>query len=41
MLIFIFDREHMSGEGIYREGDIESEAGSALSAQSLAWGLNP
>ena len=30
----------MSGGGTEREGDTESEAGSALSAQSPTWGLN-
>ena len=30
----------MSGGGAEREGDRGSEAGSALTAESLMWGLN-
>ena len=40
--LFIFERERqsMSRGGAEREGDTKSEAGSKLSAQSPAWGLN-
>ena len=42
--MFIFERERESESarrgGAEREGDLESEAGSKLSAQSPMWGSN-
>ena len=42
---FIFERDRereklCAGGGAEREGERQSEAGSALTAQSLTWGLN-
>ena len=34
MLLFLFERERMSGRGAEREGDTESKAGSGLRAVS-------
>ena len=40
--MFIFEREggSISRGGAQKKGDRESEAGSALSGQSLLWGSN-
>ena len=43
LLLFLRDRQNISGGRTQREGDTESEEGSRcaeLSAQSLKWGSN-
>lgn len=38
--LFLFERVTTSRGGIQREGDQESDAGSALRAETQMWGLN-
>ena len=40
-LFIYFEKDRDSGGGTGREGETESQASSALLAQSMMWGLDP